>query len=339
MRVWQLRDSWGIEHLKMVELPDPPAPSGRQVAIRMHAAAANYRDLALILNNAAIGKLPQIPLSDGAGEVIAVGQDVTRFRIGDRVSPSFFPKWVDGPPSRSARAGSLGMADAAGVLQDIFVADEEAISRAPDHLSWVEAATLPCAGLTAWRAIVVEGAVKAGDTVLVQGTGGVSMFALQFAKMHGAKVIATSSSDAKRERARQLGADHVINYRTTPTWGRTAFDLTGGRGVDMVIEVGGAGTLNQSLESAAVGAKILIIGILGGSSQEIPIPTIFAKNLQLKGISVGSRTHFEQMSAAIAHANMRPLVDRVYPFAHLPAMMQSMANNDHMGKVCLDFDK
>lgn len=338
MRVWEVQDAWGIDHLKMVERPDPAGPAAGQVAIKMRAASVNYRDLATVLNKAQFGRLPQIPLSDGAGEVIAVGPGVTRFKEGDRVCPSFFPNWIDGSPSIAARAGSLGSADAAGVLQDIFVANEEAFSRAPDNLSWVEAATLPCAGLTAWRAIVVEGQIKTGDTVLVQGTGGVSMFALQFAKMHGAKVIATSSSDAKLERARELGADHLINYRTTPEWGRAAFDLTSGRGADLVVEVGGAGTINQSLAAAGIGGRILIIGVLGGRAQEILMPTIFGKNLRLIGLSVGSRSQFEQMSSAIVRANMKPLVDRVYPFAQLPAMMESMVSNDHMGKICLDFD-
>jgi NADPH:quinone reductase-like Zn-dependent oxidoreductase len=304
----------------------------------MHAAAVNYRDLVTVLNKSPFGKLPQVPFSDGAGEILSVGAGVTRFKIGDRVCPNFFPGWTDGPPTALNRAGALGSAAAPGILRDILVVGEEAVSLAPDNLSWTEAATLPCAGLTAWRALVVEGQLKAGDTVLVQGTGGVSIFALQFAKMLGATVIATSSSDEKLERVRKLGADHTINYKTTPEWGKEALELTSGRGVDHVVEVGGAGTINQSIMAAAVGANILIIGVLGGRSQELLMPAIFGKNLRLIGISVGSRAHFEQMTAAIAAAGMKPVVNQCYPFAEVPAALECMAASQHFGKICIDFD-
>lgn len=338
MRVWEVQDAWGIDHLKLVERADPSAPSAGQVAIRMRAAAVNYRDLVTVTNKSPFGKLPQIPFSDGTGEIIATGAGVTRFKKGDRVCPNFFPKWIDGPPLASARAGALGSAAAAGVLQDIVIADAEAVSRIPDCWSWVEAATLPCAGLTAWRALVVEGQLKAGETVLVQGTGGVSIFALQFAKMLGARVIATSSSDAKLEVARKLGADHVINYTNNPEWGKAALELTKGNGVDLVVEVGGAGTINQSLVAAADGGRIMLIGVLGGRTQEITMPVVFGKNLRLIGISVGNRSHFEQMTGAIAKSGMRPLIDKCYPFRDVPAAMRRMAESEHVGKICIDFD-
>jgi NADPH:quinone reductase-like Zn-dependent oxidoreductase len=338
MKLWEVQDAWGIEHLRMIERDPPQSPGPGQVAIRMHAAALNYRDMATVLNKAPFGRLPQIPLSDGAGEVVAVGPGVERLKLGDRVCPSFFPGWIDGPPKTADRARSLGSASAPGVLQEMVIADAEAVSRAPDSLSWVEAATLPCAGLTAWRALVVEGQVKAGDTVLVQGTGGVSIFALQFAKMHGATVIATSSSDAKLERVRALGADHLINYAQTPAWGRRAMELTSGRGVDHIIEVGGAGTIGQSLAAAAVGGNILIIGVLGGRTQELSMPDIFGKNLRLTGISVGSRAQFEQMAAAIDGHGLKPVVDRVFPLSQADAAFRLMAGGERIGKVCIDFD-
>jgi NADPH:quinone reductase-like Zn-dependent oxidoreductase len=338
MKVWEVQDDWGTANMRLVERPDPGAPGPGMILIRMHAASVNYRDYATVLNRAPFGKLPQIPFSDGAGEVVAVGEGVTRFAVGDRVCPNFFPDWIEGPPSAANRAVSLGSASAPGILQKLYLTHAEAASRVPDHLSWIEAATLPCAGLTAWRSLVAEGGLKASDTVLVQGTGGVSIFALQFAKMHGATVIATSSSDEKLERVRALGADHTINYRNTPEWGKAALEITGGRGVDHVVEVGGAGTINQSLTAAAVGANILIIGVLGGRSQELLMPAIFGKNLRLLGISVGSRSHFEQMTAGIGRAGMHPVVDRVFPFAEAPAAIDQLQVNAHFGKICIDFD-
>jgi len=338
MKVWEVQDAWGTENMRLVERPEPGPPGPGMILVRMHAASVNYRDYATVLNRAPFGKLPQIPFSDGAGEVVAIGDGVTRFAVGDRVCLSFFPDWIDGAPSAANRAISLGSASAPGVLQELYLTHEASASRVPDHLSWLEAATLPCAGLTAWRSLIVEGALKPSDTVLVQGTGGVSIFALQFAKMHGATVIATSSSDEKLERVRALGADHVINYRETPEWGKAALDITEGRGVDQIVEVGGAGTINQSLAAAGVGANILIIGILGGRTQELLMPAIFGKNLRLLGISVGNRTHFEQMTAAIDRSGMYPVVDRVYPFAQAPAAIDQLQANAHFGKICIDFD-
>lgn len=337
MRVWENRDGWGVDNLVLADRDAPGAPGAGEVKLRMLAAAPNYRDWVTVTNKTPFGALPQIPFSDGCGEVIAIGEDVTRVAVGDRVCPSFFQGWIDGPPTMANRAVSLGSASHSGILQQEMLLSEDDVSRAPQSLDPVEAATLPCAGLTAWRAVAVEGQVKAGDVVVVQGTGGVSIFALQFAKMLGARVIATSSSDAKLERARALGADHVINYRDTPEWGKAVLDLTGGNGADLVVEVGGAGTINQSLVAAAVGGRILVIGVLGGRSQELLMPAIFGKNLRIIGISVGSRQMFEDMAAAIDRHGIKPVVDHVYGFGEVPDSLRAMEGAGHFGKLAIDF--
>src|SRR5262249_28365785 len=250
--------------------------------------------------------LPLIPFSDGAGEVVAIGDGVKRVAVGDRVCPLFFQSWFDGRPDAASRRLSLG-GTRPGVLQETMVLDAEGVSKIPAHLSFQEAATLPCAALTAWRALFEEARLQPGETVLVQGTGGVSIFALQFAKLAGAAVIVTSSSDEKLARARALGADHTINYRTVPEWGKAAADWAGG-GVNHVVEVGGTNTFQQSLEAARVGGTILVIGVLSGISQQIAIPSLFGKNLHVIGLSVGSRRMFETMSAAIGRNGMRPVI-------------------------------
>ena len=303
---------------------------------RMRAAAINYRDLLTVQGMGGTRRLPLVPFSDGAGEVIAVGEGVTRARIGDKVCPMFFQSWKDGPPDAAKRARPLG-GPLPGVLQDEMALDADYVSAIPRGWSFEEAATLPCAGLTAWRALMVEGELQAGHTVLVQGTGGVSIFALQFAKMQGARVIVTSSSDEKLARAKTLGADETINYKSNPEWAKAALDLTGGAGVDHVVEVGGAGTLNQSLEAAKVGGRILVIGVLSGFSQQIAMPTLFGKNLRMIGLSVGSREMFEQMVAAIDKAGMKPVVDRTFPFDQVPQALALMKGASHFGKICIAY--
>lgn len=333
MRVWELSAGYGIDNLRLVERAEPVAEPG-QVVLEMCAASLNYRDLLKVEQGG--DSLPLVPLSDGAGIVRSVGEGVTRVVPGDRVCPMFFQGWVDGPPTAERRSRPLG-GPLDGVLQGYLRVDAEGVAAVPAQWSDVEAATLPCAGLTAWRALVVEGGLAAGDTVLVQGTGGVATFALQFAKMLGARVIATSSSDAKLERARELGADELINYRQTPDWGRAVRELTDGRGVDHVIEVGGKDTLNQSLEAVCVGGKVLIIGVLSGFSQEIAIPRIFTQNLRLIGLSVGSRSHFEQMTAAIERHDMKPVIDSVWPFERVPDALRHMRSADHYGKIVIAY--
>lgn len=334
MKVWQVARDWSIEGLELAELPEP-TPGPGQVTVRMRAASLNYRDLMTVQGKGGVTRLPLIPFSDGAGEVIAVGAGVSRVAAGDRVCPMFFQSWIDGKVSADSRRYALG-GTRSGVLQEVMLLDAEGVSRVPAHLSFQEAATLPCAGLTAWRALFEEAGVQPGDTVLVQGTGGVSIFALQFAKLAGASVIVTSSSDAKLERARALGADHIINYRSVPEWGKAAAEWSGG-GVDHVVEVGGKDTFSQSIEAAKVGGNILVIGVLSGFSQQIAIPSLFSKNLHVTGLSVGSRRMFEAMAAAIGRNGMRPVIDRSFGFDAVPEALRLMQQGGHFGKIVVEF--
>lgn len=333
MQVWELSDDYGINNLRLVERA-APAPEPGHVVLEMRAASLNYRDLLTVEQGR--HPLPLVPFSDGVGVVHAVGEGVTRVAPGDRVCPMFFQGWIDGKPTAQRRSRALG-GPLDGVLQRYLSVEAEGVAAVPSEWSDVEAATLPCAALTAWRALVVEGGLAAGDTVLVQGTGGVAMFALQFAKMLGARVIVTSSSDTKLERARELGADELINYRKTPEWSQAVLEVTEGRGVDHVIEVGGKDTLNQSLEAACVGGNVLVIGVLSGFSQEIAIPRIFTKNLRLIGLSVGSRAHFEQMTRAIEQHGMKPVIDSVWPFERVPDALHHMRSGDHFGKIAIAY--
>ena len=319
MKAWQVTRDWSIEGMELTNLPEP-TPGPGQVAVRMKAASLNYRDLLTVQGKGGVSRLPLIPFSDGAGEVIATGEGVSRVAVGDRVCPMFFQSWTDGRVLATSRRYALG-GTRPGVLQEIMLLDAEGVSRIPSHLSFLEAATLPCAGLTAWRALFEEAKVQPGDTVLVQGTGGVSIFALQFAKLAGASVIVTSSSDEKLERAKALGADHTINYRSIPEWGKAAAEWTGG-GVDHVVEVGGT---------------ILVIGVLSGFSQQIAIPTLFAKNLHVIGLSVGSRRMFEGMTAAIGRNAMKPVIDRVFGFDVVPDTLRLMQRGGHFGKIVVEF--
>jgi NADPH:quinone reductase-like Zn-dependent oxidoreductase len=335
MRVWQIEDAYGLEHLKLVEKPKP-SPKKGEALVAMKAASLNYRDLLTVKGTGGGYPLPLIPFSDGAGEVVAVGEGVTRLKIGDRVCPSFFQTWIDGPVTDLYRSAALG-GSAQGVLQEFFAIDAEGVSKVPSYLSWTEAATLPCAGLTAWRAVAVEAPVGPGSTVLVQGTGGVSIFALQFAKARGAKVIATSSSDKKLEHAKKLGADHVINYKTTPAWGAAAREMTGGKGVDVVVEVGGENTLAQSFDAARIGGSIVVIGVLSGFASPIFIPALFGKNLHVIGITVGSRQQFDDMAKAMDGWKLKPVVDKIFAFDQLPTALKLMEAGEHFGKIALAF--
>lgn len=334
MKFWQVAREWSIDGMELSERP-LPEPRAGEVAVRMRAASLNYRDLLTVQGRGGAYKLPLIPFSDGAGEVIAVGDGVSRAAIGDRVCPMFFQSWFDGGPSAVNRRLALG-GTRPGVLQEVMVLDAEGVSRIPPHLSFVEAAALPCAGLTAWRALFEEAQLRPGQTVLVQGTGGVSIFALQFAKLAGATVIVTSSSDEKLERAKALGADHAINYRTVSEWGKAAADWAGG-GIDHVVEVGGKDTFRQSIEAARVGGTILVIGVLSGFAQEIAIPSIFSKNLHVIGLSVGSRKMFEGMASAIERNGIRPVIDRRFDFGDVPEALRLMERGGHFGKIAIEF--
>jgi NADPH:quinone reductase-like Zn-dependent oxidoreductase len=315
--------------MELADLSEPTAGPG-QVAVRMKAASLNYRDLLTIQGKGGVTRLPLIPFSDGAGEVIAAGDGVTRVAVGDRVCPMFFQSWIDGKVSAASRGYALG-----GTRPGVLL-DAEGVSRIPSHLSFQEAATLPCAGLTAWRALFEEAKVRPGDTVLVQGTGGVSIFALQFAKLAGASVIVTSSSDEKLERAKALGADYTINYHSVPEWGKAAAEWSDG-GVDHVVEVGGKDTFSQSLEAARVGGTILVIGVLSGFSQQIAIPVLFSKNLHVIGLSVGSRRMFEGMTAAIGRNGTKPVIDRAFGFDAVPDALRLMQQGGHFGKIVVEF--
>ena len=334
MQAYELR-SFGFDSLKLVERPEPVVSPG-QVLLQMRAFSLNYRDLMIAKGtyNPKL-KLPAIPLSDGVGEVVKTGEGVSRVKIGDRVAGAFMPKWVAGEITDAAGRSALGGGGSAGMLAEFVAISEEGVVHVPDHLSDEEGATLPCAAVTAWHALLGEGNLKAGDTVLVQGTGGVSIFALQLAKINGARVIVTSSRDDKLARAVQLGASDGINYKTTPKWDQRVRELTGGVGVDYIVEVGGAGTLEQSMRAIKGGGQISLIGVLtGGAGQINPLP-ILMRNIRVQGIFVGSREMFEAMNRAIALHQMRPFVDRVFSFGDIRHALQHLESGAHFGKVCL----
>jgi NADPH:quinone reductase-like Zn-dependent oxidoreductase len=333
MKVWEIQNAYGIENLHEVDKPEPKPGKG-EIVVAMKAASLNYRDLLTVIGYGGGYPLPLIPFSDGAGEVTAVGTGVSRVKPGDKVCPLFFQSWLSGPVTAESRNRPLG-GPLSGVLQQRMLLEADGVSKYPAHLSFEEAATLPCAGLTAWRAVAVETKVGPGQTVLVQGTGGVSIFALQFAKAMGAKVIATSSSDEKLTRAKALGADHTINYKTTPDWGRAAREWTGGKGVDVVVEVGGENTLNQSFDAARVGGAVVVIGVLGGFSSPVMIPVVFGKNLHIHGISVGSREQFDDMCAHIEKWKLKPVVDKSFAFDKLPDALRLMQAGGHFGKIAV----
>jgi len=326
MKVYEIREPKDIESLMLAERPDPQSGNG-EVLVKMHAVSLNFRDLAVARGE--YGKTvpyPIIPLSDGAGEVVELGPGNKRWSVGDRVAGIFMQGWQEGPVDTDKVKTALGGA-VDGVLSEFRVFVEDGLVRIPDHLSFEEAATLPCAAVTAWHALK---GLQPGESVLVQGTGGVSVFALQFAKMAGARVVATSSSDQKLERLRQMGADVLVNYKTTPDWEEPA------QGVDRVIEVGGAGTLGKSIKAVRMGGKIFLIGVLTGPGEIDPRP-ILMKSIQLQGIYVGSREMFEEMNRAINQAQLRPVVDRVFPFAEAKNAYKHLESGAHVGKVVIGF--
>ena len=333
MRAWEIVSNDGIDALSLAGRPEPE-PGPGQIAVRMRASAINYRDLLTVEAPAARNfPFPRVPNSCGAGEVIAAGPGCSRFATGDRVASCFFQRWNDGGITPGAMASALGGA-LDGVLAEEVVLEEDGAVAAPAHMDWRQAATLPCAALTAWNALVEKGRVKAGETVLLLGTGGVSIFALQFAVMHGARAIVVSSSDAKRRRAEVLGAWRTLNYRDTPEWHGAILGMTAGEGVDHVIEVGGAGTLERSLAAARVGGHVALIGVLTGGAAN---PTaIMRKSLTVHGIYVGSRTMFEAMNRAMEAARLEPVIDRTYAFADARTAFHDMRAAGHFGKLVID---
>lgn len=333
MKVYEIRERFGLDALTLTERPQPQ-PGPQEVLVRIRAASLNYRDL-LVVKGQYNPKmpLPRIPLSDAAGEVAAVGPGVSRVQVGQRVAAIFMQKWLAGDIDESKAKSALGGA-IDGLLAEYAVLHEDGLVQVPEHLSFEEAATLPCAAVTAWHGLVTEGRVKPGDSVLLQGTGGVSLFALQFAHLAGARILLTSSSNEKLARARQLGAAEGINYKETPDWGDKARELTGGRGVDHIVEVGGAGTLGQSLRAVRMGGQISLIGVLSGTGQANPMP-ILMKNVRVQGIFVGSREMFEAMNHAIAINQLKPVIDRVFPFAEAVQAFRHMVSGAHFGKICI----
>ena len=334
MRVYEIQDNFGMDNLNLVERPSPQVGPG-QVKLKMRAVSLNFRDYLMIqgLYNPRQA-LPLIPCSDGVGEVVEVGAGVDERWMGKRVAPIFAQGWISGRPTREKLSTTLG-GPLDGTLAEEMVVSAEAVVEVPEHLSDAQGATLPCAAVTAWNALVEQGDVTAGDTVLTLGTGGVSIFALQFAKMLGARVIITSSSDEKLERAAKLGADEGINYGEDKKWGKTAAKLAGGPGVDVVVEVGGAGTLEQSIRAARIGGQISLIGVLAGGSQALNIIPVVMRNLRIQGIIVGHREMFERMNQAISLHQIEPLVDRVVTFDEVPQAFEVMAQGGHMGKICV----
>jgi NADPH:quinone reductase-like Zn-dependent oxidoreductase len=333
MKVWQI-SVFGIEQLALADRPDP-RPGRGEILIKIHAVSLNYRDL-LMVGGHYNPKLavPRIPCSDGAGEVVEVGEGVKRVAVGERVAGIFMQNWFGGAPTAETNRGALG-GDIDGMLAEYVVLPEEGVVTIPNHLSYAEAATLPCAGVTAWNALAEASQVKPGEIVLIQGTGGVSIFALQFAKMAGATVLGVSSSGKKLERARALGLDAGSNYRQFPDWAKWVLNQTRNRGADLIVEVGGGGTLAQSLQAVRIGGTVAQIGVLSHSDQPLPIPLILHRQIRLQGIYVGSRAYFEAMNQAIAAQHMRPVVDRVFAFSEAREALKVMENGSHFGKIVI----
>ena len=323
-----------LDALEWVDIDAAAAPGPGEITVDLKASSLNYHDYAVVK-----GMIPtepgRIPMSDGAGIVSAVGDGVTEFAVGDQVVSIFFPDWLDGRPPSSAftRVPGDGID---GYAREAVTAPTHWFTRAPSGFSHAEAATLTCAGLTAWRALFVDYAVKPGDTVLVQGTGGVSIFALQFAKAAGATVIATSSSNEKLERVRELGADHLINYKEVEAWGPKALEITGGRGVDCVVEIGGAGTLDQSMLATRVGGHVALIGVLAGFAGPVQTALLFSKNLKVQGLTVGSRAMQQDMIAAIEANGIKPVISDTFALADLADAFRHQESGSHFGKIAVE---
>jgi NADPH:quinone reductase-like Zn-dependent oxidoreductase len=335
IRQWQFAQSGDAMTLALREVA-APTPAAHEVAVRVRAVSLNRRDLMMVAGSYSRGGTQPntVPLSDGAGEVIAVGAAVTRFEVGDRVAGIFFEDWLDGSPTAASLATARG-GNAGGMLSEIVITDAEGLVSIPAHLTYEEAATLPCAGVTAWVGLFKRGGLTAGDFVLLEGTGGVSVFGLQLAAAAGAKPIITSSSDAKLERARELGAFGTVNYRSTPEWQRTVRELTGGAGVDQVLEVGGQDTLPRAIEALGFGGHIAIIGGLSGFASDVPVGALMGLNATASGIYVGSRADFEALNAFLSEHKIKPIVDKVFELEEAPAAFAAMESGDFFGKVVI----
>jgi NADPH:quinone reductase-like Zn-dependent oxidoreductase len=335
MRALEIGEGAGLEALHMVDRPDP-VPGPGEVLLRMRAVSLNYRDLVTAQYSAG-RKPPVTPFSDGCARVEAVGAGVTRVKPGDRVATMFFEKWISGHPTPETLASALGGGGrAAGA--ELVVLSQDGVSKVPAYLSDHQVATLPCAALTAWRGLFADARLEPGDTVVLQGTGGVSIFGLQFAKAAGLRTIITSSSEEKLARARALGADHGVNYRATPAWSEKVREITNGRGADFVMEVGGAETLGESLKAIRVAGHIAIIGVLSGFQQTLQFGVMIGTSARLQGLSVGSRDMFEAMCRALDLHRIAPVVDKVFPWTDARAAFGAMQAGEHFGKIVLDFE-
>lgn len=335
MRVFQVEGDWGMDHLKLSQRPEPQAGPG-QVLVRMKASSLNYRDLVVPERGygSYTGTLPLIPVSDGVGVVCEIGPGVTRVAVGDRVCPTYFQSWIGGEPSLERLTQSLG-GPIDGTMTEIMCLPEQGVVKAPDHLSDIEAASLPCAALTAWSALTGASHIKPGDRVLVQGCGGVALFAVQFAKVLGAHVTVITSSEERMEKVRQLGADETINYRAVPEWAKASREITSGRGYDLIVELGGEKTLPQSLRCIRPGGTIAMIGILSGSAMATSLGLIITRQVRLQGVTVGHRDGFEAMIRAMNQHKIRSVVDRTFEFEALKEAMAYLKSGAQFGKVCI----
>ncbi|MBW4330370.1 NAD(P)-dependent alcohol dehydrogenase [Stakelama sp. CBK3Z-3] len=335
MKAVRIGSPANLDTLQIVDIPDPGQPGPGDIRVRIHASSLNYHDYAVV-TGAIPAKPGRIPMADGAGVVEAVGEDVDSFVPGDHVVSTFFPKWEAGGPVTAGFSTTPGDG-VDGYAREVAVCPASGFTRAPRAWSHAEAATLTTAGLTAWRALVVDGGIKAGDTVLTLGTGGVSIFAVQMAQAMGARVIATSSSDAKLERLTAMGAAHVINYKRTPDWGKKVRDLTDGQGVDHIVEVGGPGTLPQSIEAVRIGGHIALIGVLTGRGGDVPTAQFMSKQARLQGITVGNRRHQQEMVRGLEAMALRPVIDRSFALDQIADAFRHEKSGEHFGKIVLEF--
>ncbi len=334
MKAFQITGSGSLDSLRLTDTPDP-APAAGEVLVRISAVSLNYRDYMNVMGIKGVtGPANRIPCSDGAGEVVAVGPDVTGWQTGDRVVVPFMPTWLDGPFTKDHLVRALGGA-ADGLLRELAVLPATSLLRVPDYLTLEEAATLPCAAVTAWDALIIRGQLRPGETVLILGTGGVSVFALQIARLHGARVLAITSSDEKAARLRSLGADATHNYKVDPNWDDWVLSQTNGAGADKIVEIGGAETLNRSLKAARFGGHIALIGVLTGTSAEIQTVQILRKSIRLDGIYVGSRAMFADMLAAFEKAQIKPIIDSTFDFDHAADAFRRLESGRHFGKIVI----
>jgi NADPH:quinone reductase-like Zn-dependent oxidoreductase len=333
MKIWQIK-AFGIDQLVLEHVPQP-RPGRGEVLVKVHAVSLNYRDLLMVRGhyNPRMA-LPRIPCSDGAGEVVEVGEDVKAITVGQRVAGIFMQHWLDGPPTAERSRGALG-GDVDGMLAEYVVLPQSGVVPIPQHLSYAEGATLPCAGVTAWNALVNTTQVKPADVVVTQGTGGVSIFALQFARMMGATVIGTSSSDEKLERAKALGLNAGLNYRRSPDWAKWVLRETNNQGADLIVEVGGAGTFGQSLQAVRIGGTVAQIGVLSQSDQPLPIAPLLHRQVRVQGVYVGSRAHFEAMNRAIVANRMQPVVGRIFAFDQVRDALITLEGGHHFAKIVI----